>query len=113
MGFYIDTPKGLQGRTPMEWLREHGELLDRVPTEQDVHKFREQDKMIVCLIHLGPDSEPDPAGICFSPRELRRFQHPNDIQLKLWWTAPIELLMEVSPFILDAEQEYRELGMYY
>lgn len=104
MGFYIEPPNG---ETPLQWCKDHGaKVLPRSmpPTTETYVKLREQ-KLVMCMcIQHGL------VGIILSPREMRRFMCDGLVGGIL--AMPEEEVFRHKPYLREAEQEYKDLGMW-
>lgn len=79
MGFYINPALG--GK--LQFLREHGVLLKKVPTSH----ITPEGEIAVCLIDNGMFLA---AGIAYSQAELETFAYP-DGRTKVWWRIPVDV----------------------
>jgi hypothetical protein len=91
MGAYVNP----RGKDAAVWLRENGApfVEGKTPLPRDFQSWRDQGKLVVCLVDNGPFSA---AAVAFCQDELQVFTDLRDTRPKQWYVVPINLLYPVS-----------------
>lgn len=84
MGFYIN-PTNMEKE---DWLNNHG-----LPLLASPLLFRRDGSVAICLVNNGGFTA---AAVCYSQRELNRFNQPHDYRPKDWYMVPINDLIAVG-----------------
>lgn len=91
MGLYINPPD----KSKEEWLVENGRQIDEF--DFVIHPFG-NGNIPVCLVDNGPFTA---AGVAYNEVELKAFSDPRDTRRKVFFSVPIEKLVEVVPSLTN------------